>query len=306
MKLFVYDKAKGHVHDDTEHYKNTVPLSQQGIKEHFEITTNPEDADYFYMGQIGNDSFEEFSPQNYKYFSQYTNRHICDVEGEGGVPIIDWLKDSIITTMGPLKGQGIKNLFTRPTFSTLLIDNVNNKDEQFKLPDNKTFGFRGYINCKARAFMLYVLHNDTQLEKDIHANRVWSGPAPIGSDVHKVYIDTMLSNAISLCPRGSGIDSVRFLESCYYNRVPVIISDLDYCLVGEDQHDMDFCFRINIGDYNQKSLHDELLKIKETPYEELEDRAAKAKQYFDQVVVKYFEDPTAYFLNWLSRKNERK
>ena len=81
---------------------------------------------------------------------------------------------------------------------------------------------------------------------------------------------------------------------------------MDYCLVGEDQHDMDFCFRINIGDYNQKSLHDELLKIKETPYEELEDRAAKAKQYFDQVVVKYFEDPTAYFLNWLSRKNERK
>ena len=41
MKLFVYDNAKGHVHDETEHYKNTVPMSRRGIEQYFEITKNP-------------------------------------------------------------------------------------------------------------------------------------------------------------------------------------------------------------------------------------------------------------------------
>tara|TARA_R100001509_G_scaffold161143_1_gene129934 strand:- start:8500 stop:9414 length:915 start_codon:yes stop_codon:yes gene_type:complete len=304
MKLFVYDNAKGHVHDETEHYKNTVPLSKRGIEQHFEITKNPNEADYFYMGQIGNDSFRAYSPETFKYFSKHAHKHICDVEGEGGVQIVDWLKDGIITTMGPLKGQNIPRLFTRPTFSTLLVDNVNNNTERFELPDNKTFGFRGYMNCKARGFMVYVLHHIAEIEKDIHINKVWSGPAAIGSDTHKVYVDTMLSNAVSLCPRGSGIDSVRFLESCYYNRVPVIISDLDYHLVGEDHHDMSFCFRLNIQDYNQEKLTKELLEINNTSQEELQFRASKAKEYFDQVIVKYFEDPTAYFLDWLSKQND--
>ena len=304
MKLFVYENAKEQVHDKTQYYKNTIPLSKEGIKKHFEITKDPNQADYFYMGQISNDSYHYHSPEMYKYFSAYPKKHICDVEGEGGVPIVNWLKSSIITTMGPLKGQNIPYLFTRPTFSTLLIDNVNNKNEEFQLPNNKIFGFRGFINCKARAFMLYVLHQDKELQKDIHVNRVWSGPAPIGSDIHKVYIDTMLSNAISLCPRGSGIDSVRFLESCYYGRVPVIITDLEYNLVGEDHYNMDFCFRININDYDQKKLHNELLKIKETSHEELEYRAKKAKQYFNEVIIKYFDDPTDYFLKWLEKRNE--
>ena len=304
MKLFIYDNARSHVHDETEHYKNTVPLSKDGIKQHFEITKDPNKADYFYMGQINNDSFHQYSPEMYKHFADHPKRHICDIEGEGGVPIVNWLKNSIITTMGPLKGQNISNLFTRPTFSTLLIDNVNNNNKEFQLPKNKIFGFRGYINCKTRAFMLYVLHKDNQLEKDIHVNRKWSGPAPMGSDTHKIYIETMLSNSLSLCPRGSGVDSVRFLESCYYNRVPIIVTDLDYHLVGEDHYNMDFCFRINMSDYNQENLHNEFLKIKEISHEELEHRAKNAKQYFNQVIVKYFEDPTEYFLKWLQNKNE--
>ena len=40
-------------------------------------------------------------------------------------------------------------------------------------------------------------------------------------------------------------------------------------------------------------------KLYDTPMSELEDRANLARQYFDTIIRKYFDDPTLYFLYWL-------
>ena len=36
-KIFIYDDAKPHAHDQDPVYENTVPLSNIGIKKHFDV-----------------------------------------------------------------------------------------------------------------------------------------------------------------------------------------------------------------------------------------------------------------------------
>jgi len=300
-KLYIYPHVSKHVHDDTEIYYNTVPLSEKGIEDHF-VLSSPEEADYFYMGQIPNDKFSFYSPGMYRYLEGNENRHIVDVEGEGGQPIVPWLHDCIITSMGPLKKYShLDCLFARPTFSHLFLDIVKNRNENFKIPTDKSFGFRGYLNHRMRAMMVHALHN-SDFKKELHINRTWSGPSEIGGKVQQDYIQTMTDNLLSLCPRGSGIDSVRLIESCYYARVPILISDHDYFLVGEEDGDLDFVFRITGDDLTPSKLAEQLKTIYDTPIDELTDRAMAARNYFDSVIRSYFDDPTAYFLKWLGKR----
>ena len=135
IKLYIYESAKGHEHDINSSglsslLYNTVPMSEKGINDHC-VLTSPEEAEYFYMGQFSQDKREilKITPEDYKYFKGNESRHILDIDGEGGFEasdrpaIPDWLKDSVITTNGPIKKYSdIKFLFARPTFSHLLID----------------------------------------------------------------------------------------------------------------------------------------------------------------------------------------
>ena len=311
IKLYIYPQAKAHEHDTntsgmSDMLINTVPFSQKGIKDHC-IITSPEEADYFYMGQFANDFGElaRAKKEDFKYFVGKEDKHILDIDGEGGFeassrpPIPYWLHNSVITTMGPLKRySSIKYLFTRPTFSHLLIDIIKNHNEDFEFPNKKSFGLRAFMNHKVRAATLVAMHK-SNFEKEIYINKKWQGLSPIGSDTQQDFIETMLNNSLSLCPRGSGIDSVRFLESCYYRRVPIVITDYDYCLFGDDIHDLSFCYKIHNVNMNPTYLLAELCKIYDTPIEELEQRASAAKTYFDTILRKYFEDPTLYLLKWL-------
>ena len=303
-KLYVYPHANKHVHDDTDIYYNTVPMSEKGIQDHFKLSSADE-ADYYYMGQIPNDKLHQYQPSMFKYLKDHPSTHIVDVEGEGGMSISPWLHNCVVTSMGPLKKySNIKYLFTRPTFSHLFLDIVKNRNETFELPTEKSFGFRGYLNHRMRAMMLHSLHN-SDFKKELHINRTWSGPSKIGGDVQNDYIKTMNDNLISLCPRGSGIDSVRLIETCYYRRVPVLISDHDYFLVGEDNQtpDLDFVYRIVGNDLTPAKITEQLNEIYQEPIEELYRRADLARQYFDNIIRKYFDDPTLFLLNWMEKKN---
>ena len=128
----------------------------------------------------------------------------------------------------------------------------------------------------------------------------------MGSNAQMQYKSTMQNNIISLCPRGSGIDSVRLLESCYFTRVPVLISDHDYYILGEETYDTSFCFRICKENMHPDFLRQELQKIYETPIEELRHRAIEARKYFEVVVREYFDDPTFFFIGWLLKNPEQR
>ena len=116
IKLYIYENSKKHEHDTnssgmSSDLYNTVPLSEKGISDHCIVVTDPKEADYFYMGQFSQDKMEilKIKKQDYKYFEGNEKRHILDIDGEGGFEasnrpaIPKWLRNSIITTNGPLK-----------------------------------------------------------------------------------------------------------------------------------------------------------------------------------------------------------
>ncbi len=314
MNLYIYPSAKAHDHDTNasgfaHNLFNTVPMSKSGIDQHFNVSS-AENADYFYMGQFAQDSSDimKVSPSDFEYFKNNEERHICDLDGEGGFeysnrnPIPKWLHNSIITANGvPKSYSNINMLFARPTFSQLLIDIVKNRHEEFVFPEHSSMGLRAYLNHEIRAATAYVLHK-SDFKKELHLNKKWEGLTLVGSDVQDKFIETMLNNSISLCPRGSGIDSVRLYETFYYTRVPVMISDQDYYLLGEDMHDTSFCFRICHDEMKPSFLKEKLEEIYNLPISSQKKIAMQARRYFDEVVRKYFEDPTLFFLEWLESK----
>jgi hypothetical protein len=208
-------------------------------------------------------------------------------------------------------------MFTRPTFSVLFVS-LKDKKEVFDLPNAVSMGFRGVVNHPARIALTNTMKQfpDIKSKSEFHITKDWHGPASVGSTAHKEFMSTMHNNIISLCPRGSGIDSARLLETCYFTRVPVLISDHDYYVPGEDHYDTSFFYRICHESLFHPSrfaelpgpaeiyLRDELLKIYNTDIAELHRRAELARKYFENVIQKYFEDPTLYFLEWLNKKLE--
>tara|TARA_R100001129_G_scaffold164380_3_gene130520 strand:+ start:512 stop:1474 length:963 start_codon:yes stop_codon:yes gene_type:complete len=315
INLYIYPHAQPHVHDSDPYYINTVPLSYDGIKTYCNIVP-PEKADYFYMGQITNDttssnSITLYDKNKFPFFEGNEDKHILDYEGEGGQeygagghPIPNWLHNSIITINGPLKRySNIKRMFIRPTFSHMLVD-LKDKHEKFTFPDHISMGFRGFINHNVRVVLANTLNHFKDIKNELYINQKWEGPSKTNSDIQKQYRDTMQNNLISLCPRGSGIDSTRLFESCYFTRVPVLISDHDFFIVGEDYYDTSFFYRIcnlelNSPGNGETLLYNELAKIQKIDINELRERATLARKYFDVVLRKYFEDPTLYFLKWL-------
>jgi hypothetical protein len=113
------------------------------------------------------------------------------------------------------------------------------------------------------------------------------------------YEEGMKKNLIALCPRGKGYDSSRFYEVCFYGRVPVIIGDNR--VLGDDVYDIDsFTFRIR----EQCSVDDMALQIQniyDLPIEFLQERAKKARDYYEKVVRRYMNGPTEFFIEFLER-----
>jgi len=308
MKLYIYPQASPHVHDGIAKYVNTVPLSQQGIQKHCQVVTNPKDADYFYMGQIREDSkvpLFKSTGAEFEFYRGNEDRHIADIEGESGWDIPEWLQKCTITTMGPLKQFKVKRLFTRPTFSTMMVDAVQDRRE-FAFPTKKAFGFRGCINHEWRSMLFKACESpildEHKVSREVYVNSGWAGSAPTGHPIHQVYEELMLKHPLSLCPRGAGIDTTRTIETCFYRRAPVIVADKPFHLTGEDQFDMSFCFQV-IGSSSPEDMARSFVEIYKTPLEELRERADIARVYFDTIIRGYFKDPTLFFLTWLKNKN---
>lgn len=302
VKLFLYHNAQPHVHDLSPIYENLIPFSKNGINNHCVITQSPENADYFYMGQYSRDRDKNFSVKNFPFFDLYKNKHIIDLEGEGGLPIPESLFDSIVTVNGPLaeyKGKVYK-LFTRPTYSTLFVDIAKNRYEDIPNVINRNLGFKGFINCQTRYDMFVTLMAAKNLKVLLEQNPSWSGPSKIGSTIQEDYAEKLKRFSFALCPRGSGIDSVRLWEACYYRRIPILISDNDYLMVGEDLFDTSFVQKIILSGRNLiENLEQRLETIINIPDSKIIELQNQAKAYFETIIRPYMLDPTKFMLRWL-------
>ena len=300
IKLYIYPQAAPHAHDQEEIYKNTIPFSAHGIKEHCEIVS-PTEAEYFYMGQFS-DSVKIPDPSTFQFLKNNEKRHICDIEGDWlRKTIPTWLEKCTLTMNGVRSGYVERNvsIFTRPTFSYLLMDIIRNKKVvPYTFNDNLSFGFKGFPDpLGVRYKMLEACKlSEHQIKYDISFNNKWEARASLKSRVVADYCKLLLNNTFSLCPRGSGVDSVRFFESCFFSRIPVVISDCQ--LFGYDYHLKNpFYFQIN-PNLSVEEMSKEIQAIQQTPEDVLKEMSHNAKTFFEEYVRKYFQDPTISFIKW--------
>jgi hypothetical protein len=300
--LFVYPNALIQTQDKINEYWNTIPMCIEGQHKHFNIVTDPQKADLFFMGMISCGTVDQFKPSDFPYLQQNESKHIFELEG-------DWVSNSAPEWLAKLAKSGnsskpehlIGPLCVRPAVSNLLAFLAkNNPEYDFEFPDSKTWAFRGFpdpFGVRARTVRIMQQLN---LPGDYGLTNQFGARQALDSDPVGSYCKLLHANLISVCPRGAGIDSIRFYETCFFGRVPVAISDAKW--LGEDHYDMSFAYRLSPS-LSDNELAAELTKINDIPYEELVERGKKARQYFQEVVIPYFQDPTLYFINFLKRKN---
>lgn len=301
LKVYLYDAAAKHVHDSTTHYKNTVPLSQEGLK-HVDLVANPKDAEYFYGGQFSDGTpINKLNPYQFDYFKGNESRHIFDIEGDFLNKIVpSSFRGSILTINSALNQYKSQfKMFVRPTFSKLLVDIARNRHENFELPKNRSYGFLGLPDPNGIRYKVYKAFSASRLPGNYRFTEKFNAPSDLDSYEVKSYEEHMLSHCFALCPRGAGADSIRYFEACYYGRIPIIIGD--NILPGElDGEDVSFAFRIS--QYTTEDLIQEILEnIYEISDSELLERSKKARKYFEKVIRTYFKDPTLKFLTWLEK-----
>jgi hypothetical protein len=300
LTLYLYDNARPHIHDSIPAYVNCVPLSKQGIAKHFTLTQNPDEADYFYQGQLDDSVAHDahYFRDKFSFFERYKEKHICDIEGDWpNLSVPKWLDGSIITINGFAKqdlGRFAK-AFVRPTFSSLLVWLGKNGVKPPAPAEQHGFGFKGLMDPHGlRHKMATAFQLCQEIPFDIAFNTHWNGPTPIDSPVVQFYAERLRKYSLGLCPRGNGKDSVRFFETCAYGRVPVVIGS--NILFGEGYANLDFVEYVDenlpIGKMARKFAD----IWERNPPDVAFEKGVAAYNYFNNYVVDYFKDPTAYFI----------
>ena len=303
LKLYIYPNAREHVQDNLEEkHANTVPFSKKGIKEHCEVVSADE-AEYFYMGQVSC-GLRFPDKEEFEYFEGNEERHIIDFEGDWfHKSIPDWLKKSLISVTGVKLDYAGINIFPRIPLSNLLLDIIrNNKEVKHTFEPNKRFGFKGFPDPRGIRFKAAKAVVLSGVEKDIKFNDAWQAKASTSSKVVWDYCKTILRNTFGLCPSGTGVDSIRFFEVCYFSRIPVVVSD-SFTMGHEINKTEPFYFQISPST-SIEEMSEEIKKIEATPLKELQEMSYNAKKFFEHNIRGFFEDPTLRFIEWLGKEKK--
>jgi len=301
LKLFIYPNAREHVQDNMEEwYANTVPLSRKGLKDHCTLVS-PQEAEYFYMGQVSC-GLRMPGMHEFKHFVGNEDRHIIDFEGDwfsSSVP--EWLRRSLISVTGVKKEYKGMNIFPRFPLSHLLLDIIrNNRSISTTFPKHKNFVFRGFPDPRGVRIKAAHAASIAGVKCDILFNQTWQAKAEINSDIVREYCNSIINSTFYLCPSGTGVDSIRFFEVCYFSRVPVVISDA-FTMGHEINKKTPFYFQIDPAN-SVEEIAFELKRISETPDKQIKEMSVNAKEFFEGEVRNYFEDPTLRFIEWLEQE----
>jgi len=298
-KLFMYDNISMPIHDNVDVYQNVIPFCKKGIADNFEITNNPSDADIFYMGQFSEGRF--YGLGQFYLLDEYPDKHVCDIEGDWfNVTLPEHVLSKCIFTINGLKNEykhNLNRMFIRPTFSKNLM-RLLTQDNEHDINYNRKFTFIGFNDpLNIRLQLKYFLESKYQSNTDIVITNRWLGSSD-SKDDHDKFNNMILSGTFSLCPRGTGVDSVRFLESCYHGRIPIVISD-NVCF------GYDFPYKFYFQ-HNPRENYDEFFdSIFHMSNKTIEEYSNNARRFFNEYVREYFKDPTKFFMKWLNKISDK-
>jgi hypothetical protein len=267
----------------------------------------------FLYGQVSDGNIDNpnhpILKESFEFLDGREHQHILDLEGDwcalpgygGGAQIAHPWVLKCIKSCAPTKyAHWVPPILARPNLSGLLAFLKQNPECEIEFPDEVSFGFRGQpdpINTRVRTGESL---KRIGVKHEVTFNTSWGGRKGLDSPAVSLYIESLYKNLISLCPEGVSSATIRFYETCFFGRVPVIVGE--QMVMEEGDYDTSFLYKIDptLGDQH---LDQELLKIANTPHSELVEKGKAARQYFMDVVMKYFQDPTGYFIEWMKRKN---
>lgn len=289
VKIFKYNKEYP-IHDEDEIYKGVIPFSKF---HEITYTENPKEANLFYIGQFPEG--KKFDLKEYKYFQEGVIDHIVDIEGDWfNSNLNEYTLSNCLLTMNGCKHEYKKylnNIFVRPTFSKNLM-NLLKREPYYEPNYSRSYGFIGFndpLNIR-----LQLSHCVSFQDRFILTER-WLGSSDDQLH-HQNFENVLLDCTFSLCPRGTGVDSVRFLESCFYGRIPVVISD-NVCF-GHNYH-RPFYFQID----PRSDIKECLEEIRKISIAEINTYSKNAVMFFKQMKINYFSNPTNSFLRWVDERN---
>jgi len=302
LKIYIYPNARLHVQDNMEEaYYNTIPFSTIGITQHCEVVP-PDEAEYYYMGQVSC-GLPLPTMGEFKYFEGNEEKHIIDFEGDWlKKSIPNWLRNSRISVSGVKKEYAGIKIFTRPALSYLLMDIIrNNRKVRHTFEPNKRFAFKGFPDPRGIRIKAAQACELAAVKRSVEFNQVWEGKASPSSRATAQYCKSILQSTFTLCPSGTGVDSVRFFEVCFFSRIPIVVSD-SFTMGHEFNKSKPFYFQIDPHN-SLKQMAKELVEIENTPLSTLQEMGTNSKEFFESHLRKYFEDPTSTFIEWLNEND---
>lgn len=299
MKIYIYDKSQPHSHDSHSVYRGVTPMCEEGIKNHFEITKDPDEADIYYMGQFS-DGNRPFSENDFPFFRGKEEKHYADIEGDWYNKFVPERLLEAHLTINCAKSEYEKfarSIFVRPTFSYLLLSLAKRTETTFANNIERVFSFKGQLDPSGIRMKTAQAASLSGIKKKIEFNKTSFSRSSPGENIVDEYCRLFEESTFSLCPSGVGRDTVRYYESCFYGRIPIVISRIKVFLENEIKP---FWFKIDLEE-SKEEIAEKLLTISRISDEEIVERQNLAHDFFHQEIKEYFRDPTLYYLNWLRK-----
>lgn len=152
-------------------------------------------------------------------------------------------------------------------------------------------GFRGTTtthSCRENLrTILGQLENSYFLQKDLF----WSYKEEEQSDLHFDYLKLLDDTRFPVCPRGKGLNSIRFFESLRLGRIPILMADETKLPMEHLIDYSDFIIRVPESTDSIKFYIDEWVSS-----HDIEEASAKARD----ISLKHFSDPEKFIKEHLA------
>jgi hypothetical protein len=178
----------------------------------------------------------------------------------------------------------------------------NDKKVKYTFQPNKSFGFKGFPDPRGIRIKASNACKLAGIKTNIQFNNAWQGKVRPNDRIVSEYCKLMLQNTFILCPSGTGVDSVRFFEVCFFSRIPVVVSD-SFTMGHQFNKENPFYFQIDPS-ISIEQMADKLRQIEKMPINTLEEMSYNSKEFFETKMRKYFEDPTLRCIEWI-RENDK-
>jgi len=297
MKLYRYPNFQPHdAHESEELFKGHSPLSDAGIAEHCELVSDPDEADFLYMGQFhsSHDGWLLHPNRFPEFLTGREDRHIVELEGDLCLdhwPV--WLEKGVIIAASASPDCRNRNVFVRPACSKLLLDLVARETFDDVKP-RRGFFFRGQRDIYGVRENVRLALKKAGVPHEFEFMPGWNAPTDAGSPVVRAFERDLKRWSFSLCPGGMGLGmTVRFFETCGLGRTPVVVARNWLFEEAENSYWLKV-----MGPY---APVDQLARWFRWIYDQGSEDSDVARAYFGGI-KRYFADPTGYFLGWMQKR----